>query len=279
MESENGQFNIRAINMRTEIIKAYLLSIDEITELMTDTMAANQAKLIYPHISNVCFITGDKLYIRCENLMYTAHAGEKVPKELLVLLLQLHADSYAALTPKDKEYLTLKFKKVDAFGRKPFVANYLESLQSMLTVDHIKVNLTPRQIHFLNGYVDTETLEFKPRQVGKHFITRAIPWNYTKPTDDDMAEVLTILKKIFPVAEDLACMLRIMGSTLSWECTKDQTALFILGTGASGKSFFMDMISKCLGDIYVHEFQCDTFESGNSKQDKYLIHIADVPKF
>jgi phage/plasmid-associated DNA primase len=94
------------------------------------------------------------------------------------------------------------------------------------------------------------------------------------------------LKKIHEFKDDLEAVLLLAGSAITGDSRKDQTTLFAIGEGSTGKSVFMELLCACLGK-YVFELKNDTFEAGNANMDKllnsFLIHryirIAWVNEF
>ena len=143
------------------------------------------------------------------------------------------------------------------------------------------------QIHFLNGYIDIRTKEFKKREIGKSAnVTYVIGRDYKESKQKHRDEIFKILDKIYDKKCDMDAVFMCAGSAITGDSKKDQTSLFAIGVASSGKSFFMEMISAAFCQ-YIFELKNDTFENGNPKMDKifntFLIHryirIAWVNEF
>jgi hypothetical protein len=124
-------------------------------------------------------------------------------------------------------------------------------------------------MNFNNGYMDFEDLKFKPRTVGKHYISKYIHRDYVASTKTDQETVLSHVRKIYPDQEDLNCITSILGSALSGKSTNDQDLLFLLGEGSSGKSFILEITGLAI-DCYFKELKDDTFAQQNNKIDKMM---------
>ncbi len=82
--------------------------------------------------------------------------------------------------------------------------------------------------------MDVKTMTFLKRDRSKHFITKFVKRDYVASTKKQRK--LKHIKKVYPNEDNLECILLYLGSALSWKSTADQTALFLLGLGSSGKS-------------------------------------------
>ena len=85
-----------------------------------------------------------------------------------------------------------------------------------------------------------------------------------------------MIKKVYP--SNMDCILLYLGSALSWKATVDQTALFLLGLGSSGKSFILSLTKKVM-ECYFLELQGDTFATKNKKIDKILNSYKNDPQY
>ena len=124
--------------------------------------------------------------------------------------------------------------------------------------------------------VSTKT--FKKRDVNKHFVSKFIDRDYKVSTEKQRNKVLHHIKKVYPSKDDMDCILLYLGSALSWKATVDQTALFLLGLGSSGKSFILSLTKKVM-ECYFLELQGDTFATKNKKIDKILNSYKNDPQY
>ncbi len=67
-----------------------------------------------------------------------------------------------------------------------------------------------------------------------------------------------------------------LGWSLSGRSARDQSTMFLLGDGSSGKSFIMSLTGAAIG-CYMLELKSDTFCVGNPKLDKILNEYAKSP--
>jgi len=178
--------------------------------------------------------------------------------------------SFSSLSPTDSENITLKYdKNYRNIFKNSNIETYYPQLLMKLTKSDITLNNTVGEIHFNNGYIDVKTMKFLKRDVSKHFITKFIRRDYVESTKKQRNSVLKHIKKVYPDEDDLECILLYLGSALSWKSTADQTALFLLGLGSSGKSFILSLTKKVM-ECYFLELQSDVFAGNNTKIDKIL---------
>ena len=137
-------------------------------------------------------------------------------------------------------------------------------------------NNTLYEIHFQNGYMDLKENVFKKRILNTHYVTEFIKRDYIQSTIEEKNKILKIISKTYPNKNDLECILLNFGSAISGNSTCDQTTLFLLGDGSSGKSGIMLLTKECI-ECYFKELQHDTFSQGNPKIDKILNTFAKSP--
>jgi phage/plasmid-associated DNA primase len=122
-------------------------------------------------------------------------------------------------------------------------------------------------MHFINGVYNLRTGKFYPKESGKHYITYCIEHAYKKPTQKSMDKVRKLVKKIYPIEDDLQSILMLLRAALTGRFTRIQEALFLLGEGSTGKSTIMIITQNSIG-CYVQELKDDTFSLNNNKRDK-----------
>ena len=117
---------------------------------------------------------------------------------------------------------------------------------SLLENNEIEWNVTPHQIHFENGYMNTKKGKFCERKKPVH-ITQYIHRDYTPSTTNQRNAVFRILCMLYPDKEDRELLLTMFSTCLSWEATSLQATLFLIGKGNGGKSTLMEFIGMMLG--------------------------------
>ena len=120
----------------------------------------------------------------------------------------------------------------------------------------------------MNGYFDLKNGEFKEREEYCR-ITDCINRNYKKPKKRSMEKVKELLSMIYPNKDDKNYLMMTIATALCGIATMDQSILFLLGKGSSGKSTVMKMLKNSIG-MYFVELKSDTFVMGNQKADKKM---------
>lgn len=246
------------------------LSLKDIKEFInlkyTNTKASYLCKILKKHL----LINNNVLYVLTEDMIY-----EKVhlePQSFIKINIKfLFEKSLSELNESELRLFQLDFPKEYVLFKKPSLTkDYIEDIISQLTNDKVQFNVNkPSEIHFKNGYMDLETLQFHDRFIGKHFITKYIRREYLNPKQESIKFINDkIINLIFPVEEEKDyIMCNEIGAGLSGKSVEDQTNFFMLGLASSGKSLLMKGVKACI-ECYMIELKNDTFNKGNSKQDK-----------
>jgi hypothetical protein len=244
------------------------LTVDQIKTLITCEYSHDKSNLICDKLSRYCFVVNDELYEIQSNITYKRIANLKIAiVNKVSLLIQ---ESHKRLSETDKENIKLKYaKEYKAILKNSDIETYYPQLLSRLTKQDVVFDVTIGEIHYNNGYKEVATKEFKQRDINRHFVTKYIRRDYNPSTDKQRKSVLSNVKKVYPNAEDLECILYYLGSALSWKGTQDQMALFLLGLGSSGKSFILEL-TKAVLDCYFVELGSDTFAGTTTNINKVL---------
>jgi hypothetical protein len=253
-----------------------LLSLSEIKILIRDPLPNVRAKLIASKLRKYCFIRceDDKaiFYRIQENVVYRAYKKDITDKVKLIQQ-QLIEESFSTLSFDDKRKLQKKYKNIKIYKNVVFI-EYGDQLIDHLTIDYTDkrmkaIDNTPNEVHFKNGYFDIKKEQFLERQFGQHIVTKIINRKYKKSTQDKRDKIEAIVRRTYFDEDDYNALLMILSSAISGNVSIDQTALFLIGDGSSGKSFIMELMLSVL-DIYVFELSSDTFAQANNKKDKIL---------
>lgn len=257
-----------------------LLSYEEIELLTSSEFATEKANLIASKLKNYLFqrkegskiviyeITKELIYTQCE-----LHSDTVIKTKTTELIEQ----SIKLLDEKQLKHLQLYKKKFDFIKCNKGVENYLPQLSTYIHRTDIKFNDTPYEMHFKNGFIDFRTLEFKPRELKRHYITKVINRDYVKSTQADIDTILSHIIKIYPNEEDRNYLLQLFGAGLSGVSKTDMTTVFLIGTGDAGKSFTMKLTEATIEE-YFTQINDDTFSKNNSKADKVLNTFDNNPQ-
>lgn len=251
------------------------LGISEIEKLY-EGLPNEIAKMLSQKLQNKYFIHNDYIYVLDEDTI--AYKKEsKVKDTIITATSELIENSFYKLSNDTQELIKLKYKSTfkSIFHSKTIEKYYLPLIKQ-LTKENIEIDVTLREIHFKNGYIDLNDNSFLKRETSKHYITRYINRNYCKSTEDQKTEMMKLIKQIYPKEVNRNCILRVFGSALTGESIKDQTYLFLLGAGSSGKSSMM-LITKEAFEIYVKSLKDDTLTQNNQKADKIFNTFGKSP--
>jgi hypothetical protein len=258
-----------------EFQKQDLLNMKEIRLLIESIFPNEISTTIKNKLTKYCFIKSNGyMYTLQDNISYIETL--KTDDIIVTYTTWLLEQSYKNLSADDSERIRDKFPKVwTTIFQNSFVKKILPQLISGLTNDKIVLNGYLDEMHFNNGYYNLKTKEFKPRDITKHFITQFINRDYTQSTKEQRTKLLTIAKDIYPLDADLKAILMELGRTLSGRSPNDQSTLFLLGKGSSGKSFIMSLTGFAIG-CYMQELQDDTFAANNANLSKILNTFKDA---
>ena len=253
-----------------------LLTYADFEILITSPFPAEKADIIKKKMKNYILIIEkegqkEKSYYRfdLENVLYhkEVYDENKIITSISLLLQQ----SFKALSDIEKELMMSKYSKLyRGIFKNSSVSAYLPQVRVFLTnydIDFNKPHLN--EIHFLNGYFNIKTNKFQSRIVDKHYISHFIKREYKEQTIEMKDKVYKDLKKIYFDEDDLNYLMMTYGIALTGRSTNEQTVLFLLGNGNSGKSTIIELIKLCCED-YIYTLPKQTFSKGYSKIDKVM---------
>ena len=247
-----------------------LLTFDEIEQLIISVRPNQKALIVSSKLINYLLINNDDFYrFDVEKVLYIKENNDD--NYLITLITLFIEESYNNLSSKDQEILQLKYKKsYDNIFRNIDVHKYLPQLLTYLTNNKINFsNAHLYEIHFQNGYFDFNTGTFKKRIQGKHFLNVYIKRDFNVPSKEDLDRVFSDIDKIYPNKADRDYLLMTLGLSLTGVSCADQTMLFLVGLGSTGKSTILELCKLSLED-YVFTLPKQTFSKGYSKIDKVM---------
>jgi len=246
----------------------HLLNYKNLETLITTEFPNEKAKLISSKLLNYIFIQNSTLYIIQENKTFKAIVGD-ADKHLMTLTTKLIELSIKNLSKDNQDLLRLRHdKRYKIINDNRDVKTYYDQLYIYLNpVDEVKFDITPIELHFNNGYIDLSTGELKERNK-KHRITKYIKRDY-EPSTKSQRNYLreTIINRIYPDESERNCILSVLGSALSGLCERDQTSLFLIGNGSSGKSTMLEITEMAI-ECYFKSLNSETFSQSSTKIDK-----------
>jgi hypothetical protein len=251
------------------------ITFEEFRTLISSDFSHQRANIIVKYLKNIFIYQSDDMYVLQDNITYKVCSVNK--SLLFSTITDLLEKSYYKLSPENQNDI-IRDPRYKYINKKKHVGEYLdELLEKLLAEDDVYFNNTISQIHFRNGYMDLNDLQFKNREIGKHFITNYINRDYKQSTKRQQEKILNHIGKIYPNELDRECILKYFGSALSGISNKEQDTLFLLGLGSSGKSFILSLTDACIG-CYFKELKSDTFTFNNSKVDKIMNTFQKNPQ-
>jgi hypothetical protein len=257
--------------MEFQFQEKHLLTFDEVEQLIISPFPNEKAKIIASKLLNYLLIHNDEFYrYDYDNILYIKENNND--NYVLTIITSFIQESYGKLERIAQENLQFKYKKsFDKIFSNADVGKYLPQLITHLTNNKIDFS-DPQimQIHFKNGYYDFESGTFKKRVHAKHFINIFINRNYAEPLKEEKENMLKTVKQIYPNDADRHYLLMILGIAITGMACSEQTMLFLLGLGSSGKSTIMELCKLALNEDYVFCLPKETFTKGFSKIDKTM---------
>jgi len=152
---------------------------------------------------------------------------------------------------KDEKYAMTYTKFLAKSGSSSYMAGVEKMARIVMYKGKVEFDVDTDLINFNNGIYDIRTGEFRKRTM-EDFVTMSTGYDYAPLNSEDIEfqeEVMTVLKQIHPVEEDLKLNLLIMASGLSGRAIEK---FFVFnGCGRNGKSLLHSALKILLGDYFV----------------------------
>jgi len=250
------------------------LDLKTIDLFLVNSSPFDRAELLKPFFKYVCFIKNDVLYIQMKNKTY--ESDKAIERNLLTIISMLFTKSVKNLSADERLALQKVHKdKVYTIQNNTSIKSFLPQLITMLTNNDIVLDTTIGEIHFENGYINTNTGDFHER-TENHFITKYINRDYVKSSQEDRDKMMTLYNQIYPNETDRDLVLGNIGISLSWKAPQNQNSLFLIGTGSAGKSFVLETIMNAIGP-YFQKLKNDVL-SNEKDMNKVLNTLQDNPQ-
>jgi len=250
--------------------KQDLLSFDDMEKLIVSCRPNEKAKIVSNKLLNYLLMYNGKYFsYDVDNVLYNEENNDT---NYVISVITLFIEtSYISLSNEQKEILQLKYKKsIDKIFTNSDVNKYYPQLATYLTNNTAGFNDPQKyEVHFLNGYHDFKTNKFLKRVKGKHYVNAYVNRILTPKNKNKFKEVLKDIDKIYSDVLDRDCILQDLGMSLTGLACSEQTMLFLLGRGSSGKSTIMELC-KLSFPAYVLTLPKQTFSMGYAKIDKVL---------
>ena len=266
-----------------------LFTFEELKIFMNNNLTNEKASMLSNKLINYAFIIEKKnnIFMIDNNLVYQ-NKGHDIKPFLRVIVSKYLETSFKKLTNEQQLFIKTNIypeddnnnKKTNSKPYNKMMSNkgidmYLDQLKYYMTKD-IKIDNYKYQIHFLNGFINLKTLKFEKRVFGRDFVSNIINRNYEPSSKEDKDEIYSIINKIYPNSNERDYILSQLGRAISGDCIIEQSTLFLLGKGSSGKSLIMTLTKEAL-EKYVKELSADAFEKDNKNINKILNEFDNNP--
>ena len=263
-----------------EFKKEDLLTYDDIEKYLSSGEPTDRSKIICNKLKNYVFINNGVLFVfDIKTILYKRHEGgvEANKNRILYIISAYLTSSKKGLEQRDYDLLkSIHTKHFINMSENAKIGQTMSQIIIDLTNDEKKILGNEYEIHFLNGYLDMKTNEFKQRVLGSHFVVDSINREYKKSKKSHREELKNKLRLIYPINEDFKTILYILGSAMTGKATKLQKILFLLGKGSAGKSSIMQ-ITKSAVECYFDELGSDAFSMSNKNKDKTFSTFYNRP--
>jgi len=237
-----------------------LLTLQNLKTMIRAISPNEQSEIVSKYLKNKIIIHNNDCYIINDDVVYDIETD--CENKILSTVSKLILDSYKNLNDVEKEDLK-ELKNYDKIFKNPNTRSYYPQLVSSLTRNDIKFDIYFSIVHFKNGFYNLENKTFSKRNLGEHFITKCISYDYVASTIQYRNIIFKELSKIYPNETVLNTILTIISSALTGLSNRDTYLLFLIGDASAGKSSILD-ITKFTVECYVKQIKPDTFVEGKN---------------
>jgi hypothetical protein len=236
------------------------LTLKEFKTIMKAISPVQQSEVISKYLKNKIVISNGDVYIINDDMVYEIERDHE--NEILFQVSKLLLTSFNKLADDDKEEIK-EIKDYKKAFKNASIRSYLPQLTTDLKVKNIEFDIYSNVIHFKNGYYDFKSKSFHKRELGKHFVTKCISYDYAPSLKEARNQLFQELAKIYPKENVLNAILTIIASALTGKAIRDSYLLSLLGRASAGKSTILD-ITKYTTECYVKQIKPDTFIEGKN---------------
>ena len=182
-------------------------------------------------------------------------------------------DQHKKITEELKLYMKL-YDQVDKTGFYAMIKNHL---QTLLLDDEFskKLDTNLYEMAFKNGMYDLRTNTFRLGFKLEDYLTKTIPFDYEKPSQEDIDFVKNqVLFKICNANhEHLEYYLRVLGQAMTGNAEMEKALYFLVGVGGNnGKTLVFEALKDIMPN-YVVSIDGKTFQKDYAKAHKHLQNL------
>jgi hypothetical protein len=171
------------------------------------------------------------------------------------------SDDYKNLQKQKKKYNTF-YEKVSQSSFHSQITKYLKSYLKDDTFSE-KLDDNPYEMAFKNGIFDMKNMTFQKGIQQNNYLTKTIPSDFEYPSDDEVAYVIEVLKKICNYNDrHLEFYLAMLGYAMTGDSQREQFFWYLLGqTASNGKSILFEILEVLMPN-YIRKSTSDFMDKG-----------------
>jgi putative DNA primase/helicase len=223
------------------------------------TDSTNAERLVREYGADIRYIAPWKKWVVWDDTHWQVDTGTLLYTKQLEMVRNIYAELYKTANYRDRQDIEKYAIQSESMRRREAsvrAAQYIPCLNA--TVDDLDKN--PWLLNVENGTVDLTTGELLPHRK-EDMITKLAKVCYDKDADCPMWK--QFVREIMDYKADLIAFLQTAaGWSISGD-TSEQSMFILYGTGANGKSTFLNVIQNILGD-YALSTWAETFMKRNN---------------
>ena len=190
-------------------------------DFIIEQLSHKKADMLTECLRTNFIIIRNEFYFIDKNVVYKklySQSQSDIKKAIIYKISNFIGNSFEQLTTDDKAKLkTIHGKSLNKLlSKNDYITEIMPQILGKITNDDVVFNTYKHKVHFTNGYMDLEDLEFKKRIPGEDFITKYIDREY-EPSSEAQKQKLfeDCISKIYFDAEDREVILRIIGRAIA----------------------------------------------------------------
>lgn len=223
------------------------------------TDAGNAKRLVATHGRDLRWCGPWRVWLVWDGRRWCRDDRHEVERRAKEAILDLYAQAARAKDHHTRQQLTRWAAHSESRTRIHGMISLARS-EPGIPVTPGELDQDPWLLNVLNGTIDLRTGELRPHR-REDLITKLAPVEFDP--DAKAPQWVRFLEEVLPEEEVRAYVQRAVGYTLTGD-TREHVLFLLYGTGANGKTTFLEVIRAALGD-YARHTPFDTFLAGRGR--------------